>query len=64
AHVSQRQGNEARYCGTRKNTYHLRRVCAIQNLEQAQALSQQTERLMMVNPLRVWPLEAPNRSTL
>jgi hypothetical protein len=42
AHVSQRQGNEARYCGTRKNTYHLRRVCAIQNLEQAQALSQQT----------------------
>ena len=42
AHVSQRQGNEARYCGTRKNTYHLRRVCAIQNLDQAQALPQQT----------------------
>ena len=41
AHVSQRQGNEARYCGTRKNTYHLRLVCAIQNLEQAQALSLQ-----------------------
>ena len=41
AHVSQRQGNEARYCGTRKNTYHLRLVCAIQNLERAQALSQQ-----------------------
>jgi hypothetical protein len=40
AHVSQRQGNEAR-CGTRKNTYHLRLVCAIQNLERAQALSQQ-----------------------
>lgn len=31
AYVSQRQGNEARYCGTRKNTYHLRLVCAIQN---------------------------------
>ena len=41
AHVSQRQGNEARYCGIRKNTYHLRLVCAIQNLERAQALSQQ-----------------------
>lgn len=41
AHVSQRQGNEARYCGTRKNTYHLRLVCAIHNLERAQALSQQ-----------------------
>lgn len=41
AHVSQRQGNEARYCGNRKNTYHLRLVCAIQNLERAQALSQQ-----------------------
>ena len=41
AHVSQRQGNEARYCGTRKNTYHLRLVCAIKNLEQAQVLSLQ-----------------------
>lgn len=41
AHVSQRQGNEARYCGTRKNTYHLRLVCAIQNLERAQALTAQ-----------------------
>ena len=41
AHVSQRQGNEARYCGTRKNTYHLRLVCAIQNLERAQALTEQ-----------------------
>lgn len=41
AHVSQRQGNEARYCGTRKNTAHLRLVCAIQNLERAQTPSQQ-----------------------
>ena len=41
AHVSQRQGNEARYCGARKNTAHLRLVCAIQNLERAQTLSQQ-----------------------
>lgn len=41
AHVSQRQGNQARYNGTRKNTGHLRLVCAIQNLERAQALSEQ-----------------------
>jgi len=41
APVSQRQGNEARYCGIRKNTYHLRLVCAIQNLERAQALTAQ-----------------------
>jgi hypothetical protein len=40
AHVSQRQGNRARYNGTRKNTYHLRLVSAIQNLERAQALSE------------------------
>lgn len=41
AQVSQRQGNEARYCGTRKNTAHLRLACAIQNLERAQALTAQ-----------------------
>jgi len=40
AHVSQRQGNQARYNGTRKNTGHLRLVCAIQNLERAPALSE------------------------
>lgn len=40
AHVSQRQGNQARYNGTRKNTCHLRLVCAIQNLERAQMLSE------------------------
>lgn len=39
AHVSQRQGNQARYNGTRKNTGHLRLVCAIQNLERAQAFA-------------------------
>ncbi len=33
AHVSQRQGNRARYWGTRKNLYDLRRTAAIQNLE-------------------------------
>ena len=43
AHVSQRQGNQARYNGTRKNTCHLRLVCAIQNLERAQALSEQAQ---------------------
>jgi IS5 family transposase len=40
AHVSQRQGNRARYNGIRKNTCHLRLVSAIQNLERAQALSE------------------------
>jgi hypothetical protein len=40
AHVSQRQGNRARYNGTRNNTCHLRLVSAIQNLERAQALSE------------------------
>src|SRR5512147_658129 len=43
AHVSQRQGNRARYNGTRKNTCHLRLVSAIQNLERAQALSGQVQ---------------------
>ena len=41
APVSQRQGNEARYGGTRKHTRHLRLVCAIQNLERAQTLTTQ-----------------------
>lgn len=36
AHISQRQGNRARYRGTRKNLYDLRRAAAIQNLETAQ----------------------------
>lgn len=33
AHISSRQGPRARYCGVRKNTFDLRRVAAIQNLE-------------------------------
>lgn len=33
AHISQRQGNDARYLGVRKNTFDLRRASAIQNLE-------------------------------
>src|SRR5215210_898121 len=33
AHISQRQGNAARYVGLRKNTFDLRRASAIQNLE-------------------------------
>jgi len=33
AHISQRQGNYARYVGVRKNTFDLRRASAIQNLE-------------------------------
>jgi hypothetical protein len=33
AHISQRQGNHARYVGIRKNAFDLRRASAIQNLE-------------------------------
>jgi Transposase DDE domain len=33
AHISQRQGRRARYCGARNNLFDLRRCCAIQNLE-------------------------------
>ena len=33
AHLSQRQGNHARYVGVRKNIFDLRRASAIQNLE-------------------------------
>jgi len=33
AHISQRQGNHARYVRLRKNTVDLRRASAIQNLE-------------------------------
>lgn len=33
AHISQRQGNRARYRGVRKNTFDLRRAATIQNLE-------------------------------
>ena len=36
AHIGQRQGRKARYVGTRKNTFDLRRAAAIQNLEIAQ----------------------------
>jgi Transposase DDE domain len=32
AHISQRQGNHARYVGVRKITFDLRRASAIQNL--------------------------------
>lgn len=36
AHIGQRQGPKARYKGTRKNLYDLRRAATIQNLETAQ----------------------------
>lgn len=36
AHISQRQGNKARYRGTRKNLFDLRRSASIQNLETTQ----------------------------
>jgi DDE family transposase/transposase-like protein DUF772 len=35
AHIGQRQGDRARYVGTRKNTFDLRRTSAVQNLETA-----------------------------
>jgi hypothetical protein len=36
AHISQRQGNHARYRGVRKNQYDLRRAATIQNFERIQ----------------------------
>ena len=39
AHISSRQGPRARYCGVRKNTFDLRRVAALQNLETAHRCS-------------------------
>jgi IS5 family transposase len=39
AHISSRQGPRARYRGTRKNTFDLRRVAALQNLEAAHRIS-------------------------
>jgi hypothetical protein len=33
AHLGRRHGNRARYCGTRKNLFDLRRAAAVQNLE-------------------------------
>lgn len=37
SHIVRRQGKKARYNGIRKNTFDLRMICAIQNLERAQA---------------------------
>jgi hypothetical protein len=37
AHLSQRQSNTARYLGTRKNTFDVRRHAAVMNLEATQA---------------------------
>lgn len=36
AHIARRQGRRARYLGTRKNTFDLRRAAAVQNLEALQ----------------------------
>jgi len=40
AHIAARKGARARYVGTRKNLFDLRRAAAIQNLEAAQRLPQ------------------------
>lgn len=48
AHVSQRQGNRARFRGVEKNTFHLQLVCAVQNLHRALALAQEQEGLSQV----------------
>ena len=40
AHISQRQGNRARYNGTRKNLFALRRSATVHNLEAIQRSSQ------------------------
>lgn len=39
AHISQRQGNRARYSGARLNLFDLRRAAALQNLETQQRIS-------------------------
>ena len=45
AHISQRQGNAARYVGIRKNTFDLRRASAIQNLETLHLLEVQSQKV-------------------
>jgi hypothetical protein len=45
AHISQRQGNAARYVGVRKNTFDLRRASAIQNLETLHLLEVQSQKV-------------------
>lgn len=57
AHISQRQGNRARYQGVRKNTFHLRIICSIQNLERAQRFETQP-RLSHCSKPTVLPLAA------
>ena len=44
AHISQRQGNRARYRGVRKNQYDLRRAATIQNLERIQRRLEDNEK--------------------
>ena len=50
AHIARRQGNRARYRGTRKNLFDLRRVSAIQNLETNQRRIAQAE---VASPVRM-----------
>ena len=45
AHLSQRQGDRARYLGIRKNTFDTRRAAAIQNLETAQRTQRENDQL-------------------
>jgi hypothetical protein len=49
AHISQRQGRRARYCGTRKNLFDLRRAASIQNLETLQRANANLETLQKAN---------------
>jgi hypothetical protein len=44
AHLAQRQGHRARYRGTRKNLFDLRRAAAIQNLEVIQCRQQRNRK--------------------
>jgi hypothetical protein len=45
AHISQRQGDAARYVGVRENTFDLRRASAIQNLETLHLLEVQPQKV-------------------
>lgn len=58
AHLSRRQGPRARYRGTRKNLYDIRRAAALQNLE---SLQRRLELSSMMSTQRALVLVASGR---
>jgi hypothetical protein len=51
AHIAARKGPQARYRGTRKNLFDLRRAATIQNLEGIQRLIREAAQLMGITLL-------------